>query len=119
MGAKVTGKYTLEFTLASSAYNELVKEGIITDGQTLVISLDKTKDLAMDSGLDETPTDPEEPVTVPVESVTIKGQQAVVHGGAPFKLTAEVLPNNATNKVVTWSSSHPDYISVDNQGNVL
>ncbi len=118
MGAKVTGKYTLEFTLASSAYNELVKEGIITDGQTLVISLDKTKDLAMDSGLDETPTDPEEPVTVPVESVTIKGQQAVVHGGAPFKLTAEVLPNNATNKVVTWSSSHPDYISVDNQGNV-
>ena len=122
MGAKVTGKYTLEFTLASSAYNELVKEGIITDGQTLVISLDKTKDLAMDSGLDETPTDPEEPEkpgTVPVDSVTIKGQPAtVVHGGASFKLTAEVLPNDATNKVVTWSSSHPDYISVDNQGNV-
>ena len=121
MGAKVTGKYTLEFTLASSAYNELVKEGIITDGQTLVISLDKTKNLAMDSGLDETPTDPEEPEkpgTVPVESVTIKGQQAVVHGGASFQLTAEVLPNDATNKVVTWSSSHPDYISVDNQGNV-
>lgn len=122
MGAKVTGKYTLEFTLASSAYNELVKEGIITDGQTLVISLDKTKDLAMDSGLDETPTDPEEPEnpgTVPVESVTIKGQPAnVVHGGASFQLTAEVLPNDATNKIVTWSSSHPDYISVDTQGNV-
>ena len=121
MGAKVTGKYTLEFTLDSAAYNELVKEGIITDGQTLVISLDKTKDLAMDSGLDETPTDPDEPQepgTVPVESVTIKGQQAVVHGGASFKLTAEVLPNDATNKIVTWSSSHPDYISVDNQGNV-
>lgn len=121
MGAKVTGKYTLEFTLDSAAYNELVKEGIITDGQTLVISLDKTKDLAMDSGLDETPTDPEEPEepgTVPVESVTIKGQQPVVHGGASFKLTAEVLPNDATNKIVTWSSSHPDYISVDNQGNV-
>lgn len=119
MGAKVTGKYTLEFTLDSVAYNELVKEGIITDGQTLVISLDKTKDLAMDGGLDdETSTDPEEPVTVPVESVTIKGQQPVVHGGASFKLTAEVLPSDATNKVVTWSSSHPDYISVDNQGNV-
>ncbi len=121
MGAKVTGKYTLEFTLASEVYNELVAEGIIIDGQTLVISLDKTKDLAMDSGLDETPTDPEEPEepgTVPVESVTIKGQQPVVHGGAPFKLTAEVLPNDATNKVVTWSSSHPDYIAVDTQGNV-
>lgn len=122
MGAKVTGKYTLEFTLASEAYNELVAEGIITDGQTLVLSLDKTKDLVMDSGLDdntEEPEEPEEPVVVPVDSVTIKGQPAtVVHGGASFQLTAEVLPNDATNKEVTWSSSHPDYISVDNQGNV-
>lgn len=122
MGAKVTGKYTLEFTLASEAYNELVAEGIIIDGQTLVLSLDKTKDLVMDSGLDdntEEPEEPEEPVVVPVDSVTIKGQPAnVVHGGASFQLTAEVLPNDATNKEVTWSSSHPDYISVDNQGNV-
>lgn len=125
MGAKVTGRYTLEFTLASSAYDELVKEGIITDGQTLVMSLDKTKDLTVDSGLGDNtenpdePSNPEEPGTVPVESIAISGQPAnVVHGGAPFKLTASVLPNNATNKVVTWSSSHPDYISVDNQGNV-
>ena len=56
---------------------------------------------------------------MPVESVTIKGQPAsVVHGGAPFKLTAEVLPNNADNKAVTWKSSHPAYMSVDNQGYV-
>lgn len=124
MGAKVTGRYTLEFTLASSAYDELVKEGIITDGQTLVMSLDKTKDLTVDSGLGDNtenpdePSNPEEPGTVSVESVTISGQQKVVHGGASFKLTAEVLPNDATNKVVTWSSSNPDYIFVDNQGNV-
>lgn len=122
MGAKVTGKYTLEFTLASEAYSELVAEGIITDGQTLVLALDKTKNLAMDAGLDdntENPENPEEPVVVPVDSVTIKGQPAnVVHGGASFQLTAEVLPNDATNKIVTWSSSHPDYIAVDTQGKV-
>lgn len=55
---------------------------------------------------------------MPVESVAIKGQQTVVHGGASFQLTAEVLPNDATNKAVIWESNHPDYISVDNQGNV-
>ena len=125
MGAKVTGEYTLEFTLDSTIYTELVSSNIIQDGDILVINLDKTKDLEMGAGLDDTtetpgtPTDPEEPVVVPVESVTIKGQPAtVVHGGASFQLTAEVLPNDATNKIVTWSSSHPDYISVDNQGNV-
>ena len=125
MGAKVTGEYTLEFTLAGTQYTEIVDAGIISSGDTLVINLDKTKDLEMGAGLDDTtetpgtPTDPEEPVVVPVESVTIKGQPAnVVHGGASFQLTAEVLPNDATNKIVTWSSSHPDYISVDNQGNV-
>lgn len=129
LGAELieNSKYGLYFTLDPAKnpnYSPIIDNLIIKNGQYLKLKLDKTKDLVQDGGLGldgETPTDPEEPeepVTVPVESVTIKGQQAVVHGGAPFKLTASVLPNNATNKVVTWSSSHPDYISVDNQGNV-
>lgn len=129
LGAELieNSKYGLYFTLdpaKNPQYSPILDNLIIKNGQYLKLKLDKTKDLTMDGGLGldgETPTDPDEPQepgTVPVESVTIKGQQAVVHGGAPFKLTAEVLPNDATNKVVTWSSSHPDYISVDNQGNV-
>lgn len=121
-------EYGLYFTLDPAKnpnYSPIIDNLIIKNGQYLKLKLDKTKDLTVDSGLGDNtenpdePSNPEEPGTVPVESIAISGQPAnVVHGGAPFKLTASVLPNNATNKVVTWSSSHPDYISVDNQGNV-
>lgn len=116
-------KYGLYFTLdpvKNSQYIPILDNSIVADGQYLKLKLRKVNDIEVDGGLEAaTPIDPEEPVTVPVESVTIKGHPVtVVHGGAPFKLTAEVLPNNADNKVVTWTSSHPDYISVDNQGNV-
>ena len=133
LGAELieNSKYGLYFTLDPNKnpnYSPVIDNLIINNGQYLKLKLDKAKDLEVDSGLGlegETPTDPEEPenpeepVVVPVDSVTIKGQPAtVVHGGASFQLTAEVLPNDATNKIVTWSSSHPDYISVDTQGNV-
>ncbi len=116
-------EYGLYFTLdpaKNPQYKPILDNSIVQDGQYLKLELRKTNDIEVDSGLEAaTPTDPEEPVTVPVESVTIKGQPAsVVHGGAPFKLTAEVLPNNADNKAVTWKSSHPAYMSVDNQGYV-
>lgn len=121
MGAEVTGDYALKFTLTSNNYSELVEAGIISDGQTLVLSLDKTKDLSAGEGLDDETTGgdsseetPVEPGEVPVETVTISGQpETVVHGGASFPLTAKVSPSNATNQGVKWSSSHPEYISVD------
>ena len=133
LGAELieNSKYGLYFTLDPNKnpnYSPVIDNLIIKNGQYLKLKLDKAKDLVQDGGLGlegETPTDPEEPevpeepVVVPVDSVTIKGQPAtVVHGGASFQLTAEVLPNDATNKIVTWSSSHPDYIAVDTQGNV-
>ena len=124
MGAKVTGEYTLEFTLTSTQYKEIVDAGIINDGETLVLNLDKTKDLQMGSGLDdgttepEKPTDPEVPAVIPVENISIKDQQTITHGGSSFKLSAEITPNNATDKSVTWSSSHPENVFVDSQGNV-
>ena len=130
LGAELieNSKYGLYFTLDPAKnpnYSSIIDNLIIQNGQYLKLKLDKTKDLTVDSGLGDNtenpdePSNPEEPVTVPVERVTISGQPAsVVHGGAPFKLTAVVFPNNAANKVVTWTSSHPDYISVDNQGNV-
>lgn len=116
-------KYGLYFTLdpaKNPQYKPILDNSIVQDGQYLKLELRKTNDIEVDGGLEAaTPTDPEESVTVPVESVTIKGQPAsVVHGGAPFKLTAEVLPSNADNKAVTWKSSHPAYMSVDNQGYV-
>jgi uncharacterized protein YjdB len=42
----------------------------------------------------------------------------LVEGGAPFKLTATVLPSDAANKAVTWSVCNPAIITVDQIGNV-
>ncbi len=122
MGAKVTGKYTLEFTLAGSSYKELVEAGIMQDGETLILNLDKIKDLEAGAGLEPSKpsgTDsPEDETGVKVESVSINNKPDKVIHGDFFQLTAEVLPNNVENKKVTWSSSHPNYVTVDNQGSV-
>src|SRR5690606_1542301 len=46
----------------------------------------------------------QEPQIIPVSSVTIAGGSAGVVGGT-ITLTATVLPANATNKTVTWSTA--------------
>ncbi len=54
------------------------------------------------------------PVTVPVESVTISGSKSfILEVGDTETLTATVLPENATNKTVTWTSSS-DAVTVVN-----
>ena len=60
---------------------------------------------------------------VPVQSVTIpedlKSQHATVYPNTPdFRLTAEVLPPNATSTEVKWSSSDEDVLTVSSDGTV-
>ena len=52
-----------------------------------------------------------------VSGVTIlpSGEQVLAVNDT-LQLTARVLPVNAENKTVTWSSSHPEIVSVDNYG---
>lgn len=107
MGAKVTGKYTLEFTLASTAYNELVQSSIISDGDTLVINLDKTKDLQMDAGLDdptETPETPSEPVKV--ESIQITTPAKSYYTGSTVTIDFTLNPSNTTETDVTYQTTN-------------
>ncbi|MDR0420507.1 MAG: Ig-like domain-containing protein [Prevotellaceae bacterium] len=55
----------------------------------------------------------------PVESVTVEPATLELLVGAKQTLTATVLPNNATYKTVTWSSSNTDVATVDeNTGEV-
>lgn len=54
-----------------------------------------------------------DPKDVAVESVEIKGETTVVVNQA-ITLTATVLPENATNKVVTWTSSDDNVATVAN-----
>ncbi len=54
---------------------------------------------------------------VAVTGVTISGDTSVAVGST-ITLKAAVAPDNATNKAVNWSSSKPEYATVDASGNV-
>jgi len=55
---------------------------------------------------------------IPVTSVTVSPSSGVIDGGT-LHLTATVLPANATNKDITWSSSNPSVASVNSAGLVM
>ena len=54
---------------------------------------------------------------VPVESVTVNGNKVMYVDGTQ-KLTATILPDDADNKNVTWSSEDDKIATVDAEGNV-
>ena len=55
---------------------------------------------------------------VPVESLVIGSNSLSVLKGSVTKLTASVLPENATNKNLVWRSTNEDVLTVDEEGNV-
>lgn len=62
------------------------------------------------------PTDPEE---VKVSGITLNPNISLkIEEGGSSKITATVVPSNATNTSVKWVSSSPDVATVDDSGNV-
>lgn len=56
---------------------------------------------------------------IPVENISINNPNtSPVNSGTDIQLTANITPNNATDKRVLWSSSNPDVASVDENGKV-
>ena len=55
---------------------------------------------------------------VPVNNITLDKGRLGLNEGETAQLKATVLPENATNKNVTWSSSDPSVAAVDQNGNV-
>ncbi|MDE6560923.1 MAG: leucine-rich repeat protein [Muribaculaceae bacterium] len=55
-------------------------------------------------------------VATPVESVILNRTEASLKVSEQLQLTATVLPEDATDKSVTWSSSEPSIVSVDETG---
>ena len=53
---------------------------------------------------------------IPVESVTLNKNIVTLEKGDTFKLCADVLPYNATNKSIIWSSSDSAVATVSNNG---
>lgn len=56
--------------------------------------------------------------TVLVSSILLSSDFESMTVGDTIKLTASVLPSNATDKSIEWSSTKPDLASVDKNGNV-
>ena len=56
--------------------------------------------------------------TVSVTGVSISPDSKTLNKGETVQLTATVLPTDATDKTVIWSSSNNDIASVDNKGEV-
>lgn len=54
----------------------------------------------------------------PVKKVTVTPAQMTLEVGATAQLNSAVAPDNATLKTVTWQSSDPQVVSVDENGNV-
>ena len=55
---------------------------------------------------------------LPVKEVIISKNEMTLDIGKTAKLSASVLPANATNTSVLWSSSEPDVVRVDGNGNI-
>ena len=53
------------------------------------------------------------------ESIELDKTEAIVFSGETLQLTATVLPDNAYNKAVAWSSSDPSVAAVDDKGLVI
>ena len=65
------------------------------------------------------PQQPQEPQNVPVQSITVTPTSITAKvGEGPIQLTATVLPANATNKTVTWTSKNEQVVKVDSSGKV-
>ena len=57
-------------------------------------------------------------VDLEVSKVTLNTTSLDLFAGQTYQLTATVLPENAENKALTWTSNKPDIVSVDENGNV-
>ncbi|MGC5326597.1 Ig-like domain-containing protein [Brevibacillus sp. SYSU BS000544] len=55
-------------------------------------------------------------VVTPVTAITLSPTQKTLRINEQFKLIASVVPENATNKAINWSSSNPSVATVDENG---
>ena len=105
-------------TVVWSAFNPLIatvdddgKVTAISEGSTFITARvgDKTAECEVDV----------KTILVPVESVTLDVENLTLKRGETYKLTATVLPEDADDKTVAWSSTVPEIATVDENGMVV
>jgi len=60
-----------------------------------------------------------EPLSVNVTGISLSSSSVSLEVGETFQLTATVSPNNASNRVVIWSTSNSDVVTVDSNGFII
>ena len=59
------------------------------------------------------------PAVIPVESIVLERSQLVLYPGVEFDMKSEVLPENAGNKNIIWSSSDESVATVNTKGYIM
>ena len=120
LGAKITGDYTMEFTLDPVNYTEFARQGMVNKGETLVLNIGKTEALTPAGGLgDDIEFDM---ATVPVEGENtdsvISNDFTAPEGVAPIDLNADPLSLIAKYKVLSYSINGGELLAADAASNL-
>lgn len=112
------GRSWRDLTSESSGSNACVKAITTRSGATPTPDPDPNPTPDPTGPIPVDPDEPEEPDTVHVTSVRLNYTNAWMWAGNVGKITATVLPENATNKKVNWASSDASIASIDQLGRV-
>ena len=97
-----------------------VENGVVTakkEGIAIitVTTEDGNKQASCNVTVEKKATDPDpEPTKTPVTEVKLNKEQTTIKEGETETLTATVMPENATNKNITWSSNNEEVATVEN-----
>ncbi|AVK84463.1 hypothetical protein C3943_13220 [Lysinibacillus sp. B2A1] len=94
------------------------KTGLEDTMHSVKIYTDDNKTLVIDAIDIDTDGEIYPPDTI-VESLKLNKETLDLTVGSSESLIATILPENATNKVIQWTSSDPEIASVDSNGNVI
>ena len=97
----------------------VTQEGVVTaigEGTTNIKAT--TADGAITKSCKIIVTKKAENTAIKVKSIKLSQNSKTIKIGEKFKLTATILPENATNKEIVWSSTDAKIATVDNNGNV-
>ena len=123
---EIGGTYMLHATVApSDATDKTVtwstsdaKVATVEDGKVTAVAAGSATITAAAGGKSATCSVTVNAATIEPTGITVDKDDVTIGVGESFTITATVLPENATDKTVTWDSSNPSVATVDANGMV-
>lgn len=118
---------TATWTSSDTSVATVNDDGIVTavsEGSAIIIAQVGSVDASCTVYVnEEAVVNPDSPIVNPdspvaVENVTLNAETLTIEPGATKKLQATVMPSNADDKAVTWSSSDTTVATVDSDGTI-